>query len=690
MRRIIALEKLRNIGICAHIDAGKTTLSERILFYTGRIHRTGEVHDGAATMDWMKQEQDRGITITAAATSCQWNGHRINLIDTPGHVDFTIEVERSLRVLDGAVVVLDAGNGVEPQSEGVWRQADRYRVPRLVFVNKMDKVGADFAMCLDSIRERLDGRPLALQWPIGAEDAFRGVIDLLRLRAYLWSDESDGADYAETEIPADLLERCRDLRQRIVEALAEVDEVLMERYCANAVDEPALIAAIRRATLAGHLTPVLCGAARRNKAVQPLLDAVIRYLPSPLDVPAVEGQSTSSSGVVVRKADESEPLAALAFKIQMDPRFGGRKLTYVRVYSGTLVPGSTVYNSSRQLRERVSQVLRMHAASYDPVESLGAGEIAALIGLKETRTGDTLCLESAPVVLESITVPDPVVSMSIEPASRLDEQALAGALKRLAEEDPTFQVRSNAETGQTLIAGMGELHLEVQVQKMRDDFRVHVSVGEPQVAYRETIRKKVSCEAKYVHQEGGSGQYGHVRLVLEPAKAGSGFQFVNAVKGGAIPRPFIPAVEKGVREAMQRGVLAGYPVVDVCCTLVDGSFHAEDSNELAFKIAASMAFKEGAMKAGPVLLEPVMAFWVEAPQEYLGALIGDLRARRAQITRTAERRNLRTLEGTVPLKETFGYATQSRSMSQGRASFGLKPSHYAEAPQKVVNEIKKA
>jgi elongation factor G len=685
-----ALALVRNIGIMAHIDAGKTTTTERILFYTGINYKIGEVHEGAATMDWMEQEQERGITITSAATTCQWDGHTINIIDTPGHVDFTVEVERSLRVLDGAVAVFDGVAGVEPQSETVWRQADRYNVPRICFVNKLDRVGAEFHRCVDMIVSRLNATPLVVQLPVGAEADFRGVIDLVGMKALVWSEEAaKGEMYDTVDIPSSHVEAARDWRDRLLETLAEADDAMMELYLEG--EEPAeeqLIAAIRRATIAGKLTPVLCGSAFKNKGVQPMLDAVVRYLPSPIDVGAVHGHAVGDEDTILeREPQDDAPLSTLAFKIMSDPHLG--KLTYLRVYSGTLTAGSQVLNSTKGHKERIGKIYRMHANKREEIDKVTAGHIVAVMGLKNTTTGDTLCGPEAPVILESMEFPAPVISVAIEPKSKGDQEKLGTAIQRLAEEDPTFQVRTDEETGQTIIAGMGELHLEVLVDRMRREFRVEANVGKPQVAYRETIRRKVE-KVDYTHkkQTGGSGQFAKVQIDIEPTGGGDGgYEFVNAVTGGRIPKEYIPSVDAGCQEAMEFGVLAGYPLVDVKVTLKDGQYHEVDSSELAFKIAGSMAFKEAARKADPVLLEPMMSVEVITPEDYMGDVIGDLNSRRGQIQAMEERSGARVVKALVPLSEMFGYVGDLRSKTQGRASYSMQFDSYAEVPRNVADEI---
>jgi elongation factor G len=690
MARKIALEKTRNIGIMAHIDAGKTTTTERILFYTGRTHKMGEVHEGAAVMDWMEQEQERGITITSAATTASWRDHRINIIDTPGHVDFTVEVERSLRVLDGAVAVFDSVAGVEPQSETVWRQADKYRVPRIAFMNKMDRIGADFENSVQTMVDRLGAHPVPVQLPIGAEADFIGVVDLVNMKAIVYKDDL-GQESEVTDIPAELADAARQARTELIEAVATYDDELMEDYLEEKPIEPdRLIADIRKATLDISMTPVLCGSAFKNKGVQPLLDAVIDYLPSPLDVPPVEGlegsQIQDGEGTpTTREASDDEPFAALAFKVMADPYVG--KLTYFRVYSGTLNAGGRVLNSVTGRTERVGRILMMHANHREEVEEVYAGDIAAGVGLKQTSTGDTLCAPDAPVVLEAIQFPEPVVHLSIEPRTKVDQEKLSVALQRLGEEDPTFQVRSDEETGQTVISGMGELHLEVIVDRLKREFRVEAAVGRPQVAYRETVRAAVHrVEGKFIRQTGGSGQYGVVNIDLEPAP-GEGFDFVNKIKGGAVPSEFIPAVEKGIEEALESGVQAGYPMVDVRATLVDGKYHDTDSSEVAFKIAGSLALKEAARRARPVLLEPIMAVEVVTPQEFIGDVIGDLSRRRGHVEGQEPRGNAVAVKGSVPLAAMFGYATDLRSSTQGRATYTMQFDRYDEVPSNIAEEI---
>jgi elongation factor G len=685
----VELAKVRNIGIMAHIDAGKTTTTERILFYTGINYKIGEVHEGAATMDWMDQEQERGITITSAATTTHWRDHTINLIDTPGHVDFTVEVERSLRVLDGAVAVFDGVAGVEPQSETVWRQADRYGVPRICFVNKMDRVGAEFHRCVDMISDRLGATPLVIQLPWGVEADFRGVIDLVRMRALLWQTEGKGDKYDVVAIPDHHLEAAREWRDRLIETISENDEEMMELYLEG--DEPdveQLIAAIRRATIASGVTPVLCGSAFKNKGVQPMLDAIVDFLPSPVDIPAIKGHKVGDEEALIeRHPDPSEPFAALAFKIMSDQHLG--KLTYIRIYSGTLEAGKQVLNSTKGRRERVGKIYQMHANKREERPSAIAGQIVAVMGLKDTSTGDTLSDQSNQVILESMTFPAPVINVAIEPRTKADQDKLGTAIQRLAEEDPTFQVRTDEETGQTIIAGMGELHLEVLVERMKREFRVEANIGRPQVAYRETVRRKVE-KVEYTHkkQTGGSGQYGRVVINLEPTGGdGGGYEFENKITGGRIPREYIPSVDTGCQEAAEFGVLAGYPMVDVKVTLTDGAYHEVDSSELAFKIAGSMAFKKAAAQADPVLLEPVMAVEVRTPDDYMGDVIGDLNSRRGQIQAMEERSGVRVVKALVPLSEMFGYVGDLRSRTQGRADYTMQFDSYAEVPPNIAKEI---
>ncbi len=684
--RPIALEKVRNIGIMAHIDAGKTTTTERILFYAGRIHKMGEVHEGAATMDWMVQEKERGITITSAATTASWRGHTINIIDTPGHVDFTVEVERSLRVLDGAVAVFDAVAGVEPQSETVWRQADRYGVPRIAFINKMDRVGADFYGSLQSIRSRLGARAVPVQLPIGAEDTFAGVVDVLHERAIVYTDDL-GTSYESAEIPADLKERVAQFRHDLVEAVADYDDGIMHKYLEDqAVTAEEIVTALRRGTVKGHLVPVICGAALRNRGVQPLLDAVVDFLPSPADVPAVEGTDPRTGQLTVREPDDDTPFSALAFKIQMDPQ-GVGKLTFFRVYSGRLKAGSTVVNVTNGRKERIGRILRMHAIRREDVEEVFAGDIAAAVGLKQTTTGDTLADEDHPVLLESINFPEPVISVAIEPKTKVDQDKLGLALQRLSEEDPTFKVHTDEETGQNIIAGMGELHLEIIVDRLLREFRVDANVGKPQVAYKEAIRRPAHGVGRFVRQTGGKGQYGHVEIDIEPGERSTGFVFEDKVTQGRIPRDFIPAVEKGIGEALQTGVVAGYPVVDVKVRLVDGSYHPVDSSEMAFQVAGSMAIKDAMRKGDPYLLEPIMKVDVVMPEEYLGEVMGDLSGRRGQILGMEGRGNSQVVKAQVPLAEMFGYATDLRSATSGRATYSMEFSHYAEIPNNLAEAV---
>jgi elongation factor G len=688
----VDLSTVRNIGIMAHIDAGKTTTTERILFYTGITYKIGEVHEGAATMDWMEQEQERGITITSAATTCFWKDHLINIIDTPGHVDFTVEVERSLRVLDGAVAVFDGVAGVEPQSETVWRQADKYKVPRICFVNKLDRTGASFERCVSMIKDRLRAKPLVLQIPIGAEADFIGVVDLIQMKALVWPGETKkGEDYLVEEIPANLKDAADTARHELIEALADVDDQVMEKYLeGQALSEDEIIAAIRRATLADKATPVLTGSAFKNKGVQPMLDAVVRYLPNPLDVEAIIGTKMGDKSVEIeRKPSDSEPFSALAFKIMSDPHLG--KLTFVRIYSGTLTAGTAVLNSTKDRKERIGKIYQMHANKREERDTAGAGMIIAVMGLKDTTTGDTLCDPDKPVILESMEFPDPVIHVAIEPKTKGDQEKLGTAIQRLAEEDPTFHVRSDEETGQTIIGGMGELHLEILVDRMKREFKVEANVGKPQVAYRETLRKAVD-RYDYTHkkQTGGSGQFAKVQIALEPLPVGeipSGYEFVNKVTGGRIPREYIPAVDEGAQEAMQTGPLAGYPLTDVRVTLLDGAYHDVDSSELAFKIAGIAAFKEAAKLASPALLEPMMSVEVVTPEDFMGEVIGDLNSRRGQIQAMDERSGARVVKALVPLSEMFGYVGDLRSKTQGRASYSMQFDSYAEVPAAVSKEI---
>ncbi|MEW6162795.1 MAG: elongation factor G [Nitrospirota bacterium] len=680
------LEKTRNIGIMAHIDAGKTTTTERILYYTGVTYKMGEVDEGTAVMDWMVQEQERGITITSAATTCFWKDHRINIIDTPGHVDFTIEVERSLRVLDGAVALFDSVAGVEPQSETVWRQADKYGVPRIAFMNKMDRVGADFFMSVNSLIERLGANPVSIQIPIGAENEFRGPIDLVRMKAVYFDDETLGARYVEGDIPDKLMPMAREYREKMLEALADVDENIMDKFLKGEeipIDE--IKAALRKGAIERKLTPVLCGSAFRNKGVQLLLDAIVDYLPSPLDIPPVTGISPVDGSKITRHADDSEPFSALAFKVITDPFVG--QLTFIRVYSGVMRAGSYVYNSSKDTKERIGRLLRMHANKREEIKDVSAGDITAVVGLKSTLTGDTLCDEKNPIILVPMEFPEPVMSVAIEPKTKADQEKLSQSLSKLAQEDPSFKVSFNEETGQTIISGMGELHLEIIVDRLLREFKVSANVGKPQVAYKETIRAISKAEGRFVRQTGGRGQYGHVFIELEPLEPGKGFEFVNAIVGGVIPKEYIPAVEKGIREAVDRGILAGYPAVDIKAKLYDGSYHEVDSSELAFKIAGSIAFREAAKKAKPVLLEPIMSVEVVTPEEYMGDVIGDLNSRRGKVQGIERRGNAQVIRALAPLSEMFGYATDLRSMTQGRATYTMQFSHYEEVPKGVSEEI---
>jgi len=683
--RQVPLERTRNIGIMAHIDAGKTTTTERILYYTGVSHKIGEVHDGTATMDWMEQEQERGITITSAATTCHWNDNRINIIDTPGHVDFTIEVERSLRVLDGAVAVFCSVGGVEPQSETVWRQADKYKVPRIAFVNKMDRVGADFFRGVSMIKDRLKANPVPIQLPVGSEDTFKGVVDLVEMKAIIWDEESLGAKFHEEPIPADMLELAQEYREKLIEEISSHDDVLMEKYLGGeALTVAEIKAAIRKATIDIAICPVICGSSFKNKGVQPLLDSVIEYLPAPVDIPAIKGIDEKGQEIE-RIASDSEPFSALAFKIMTDPFVG--QLCFFRVYSGILNAGSYVFNSTKDKKERIGRLLKMHANKREEIKEVYAGDIAAAVGLKYTTTGDTLCPEDKPVILESIEFPEPVISIAIEPKTKADQEKLGTSLAKLASEDPSFRVKTDEETGQTIISGMGELHLEIIVDRMMREFKVEANVGKPQVAYRETVTKKVKVEGKFVRQSGGRGQYGHVWLEVEPQEPGKGYEFVDAIKGGVVPREYIPAVDKGIQEAMDTGVLAGFPVVDFKVSLIDGSYHEVDSSEMAFKIAGSMGFKEGCAKAGPVLLEPIMSVEVVVPEEYMGDVIGDLNSRRGRIMGMESRAGAQVVSAMVPLAQMFGYATDLRSATQGRATYTMTFDHYEQVPKSVSEEI---
>jgi len=683
--REFSLEKTRNIGIMAHIDAGKTTTTERILFYTGRVHKIGETHEGSATMDWMEQEQERGITITSAATTAQWKGNRINIIDTPGHVDFTVEVERSLRVLDGSVTVFCAKGGVEPQSENVWRQADKYKVPRMAYVNKMDIMGADFYNVVQMMKDRLQCNAVPIQLPIGSEDTFKGLIDLVEMKAYVYYDDL-GKDERVEEIPADMKDKADEYRAALLESVAEQDEELMMKYLdGEELTTEEIKATIRKATIANDMVPVLCGTSYRNKGVQNLLDAVIDYMPAPTDIPPIEGIIPRTEEQTVRKSSDSEPFSALAFKIMTDPFVG--KLCFFRVYSGTLNKGSAVYNSTKDKNERVGRILQMHANDRQDIDIVYSGDIAAAVGLKNTGTGDTLCDEANPVILESMEFPEPVIRVAIEPKTKAGQEKMGIALAKLAEEDPTFQAYTDEETGQTIIAGMGELHLEIIVDRLLREFKVEANVGKPQVSYKEAIRKPAKIDHKYARQSGGKGQYGHVVIEMEPQEPGKGYEFVNKIVGGAIPKEYIPAVDAGIQGAMQSGVLAGYNVVDVKVTLVDGSYHEVDSSEMAFKIAGSMAFKEGCRKGDPVLKEPIMRVDVIVPEEYMGDVMGDLNSRRGQIRSMEARPGAQAIDAYVPLAEMFGYATDLRSKTQGRGQYTMQPSHYEEVPKSIMEDI---
>ncbi len=686
MPRQVPLEKTRNIGIMAHIDAGKTTTTERVLYYTGINYKLGEVHEGTATMDWMEQEQERGITITSAATTCFWNDFRVNIIDTPGHVDFTAEVERSLRVLDGAVAVFCAVGGVEPQSETVWRQADKYRVPRIAFVNKMDRAGADFFNCMEMMRSRLHAKPVALQCPLGNEEEFRGVIDLIRQKAIVYRDETLGAEYELQEIPEELREEAAKRREKLVEAASEADESLFEKFVhGESISEEELKLAVRQATIAMKMTPVLCGSAFKNKGVQPLLDAVVDYLPSPLDVPPIIGFSPDRSSELTRRADDSEPFSGLVFKIMYDPFVG--QLAFFRVYSGHLDTGSYVFNTAKESKERVGRLLKMHANKREEIKAIYTGDIAAAVGLKNVTTGDTICTQGAPILLEAMDFPEPVISVAIEPKTKADQEKMGVALGKLAQEDPTFRIHTDQDTGQTIISGMGELHLEVIVDRMLREFSVGANVGKPQVSYRETIRGKAEAEGKYIRQTGGRGQYGHVKITVEPSEPGVGLEFENAIIRGAIPKDFIKPVKQGIEEAMTAGVLAGYEMRDLKVTLFDGSFHDVDSSEIAFKIAGSMALKDACSRANPVLLEPLMQVEVVLPEEYLGDVIGDLNGRRGQIEGMEARPGTQIIKAHVPLASMFGYATDLRSMTQGRATYTMHFARYEGLPKQISDEI---
>ena len=687
MARKVALKDTRNIGIMAHIDAGKTTTTERILFYTGVNHKIGEVHEGAATMDYMEQEQERGITITSAATTAFWNGHRINIIDTPGHVDFTVEVERSLRVLDGAVAVFSAVDGVQPQSETVWRQADKYNVPRMAFFNKMDRVGADFNMCVNDIKEKLGGNGVPIQLPIGAEDNFEGIIDLVTMKEYLFKDETMGADYEVVDIRAELLDDAQVAREHMIESVVETDDELMEKYFGGEeISEEEIKKALRAATIEGTVVPVLCGTAFKNKGIQPLLDAVVAYMPSPLDINGgkINGTDPKTEEPIQREMGDDAPFSALVSKIITDPFVG--RLSFFRVYSGVLEKGSYVLNSTKGKKERMGRLLQMHANKREELDVVYSGDIAAAVGLKDTTTGDTLCAENAPIILEKMEFPDTVIQIAVEPKTKADQEKMGTALAKLAEEDPTFKVTTNQETGQTLIAGMGELHLEIIVDRMKREFKVEANVGKPQVAYRETINGLADIEEKYAKQSGGRGQYGHVKMKVE-ANHGKGYEFVNEITGGAIPREYIPAVDKGIQEALEAGVVAGYPVQDIKVTLYDGSYHEVDSSEMAFKIAGSMAVKKGLRAANPVLLEPIFKVEVTTPEEYMGDVIGDLNSRRGQVSGMTDRNNAKIISAEVPLSQMFGYATDLRSKTQGRASYSMEFEKYVEVPKNIAQQV---
>ncbi len=687
MAREIALDKTRNIGIIAHIDAGKTTTTERILYYTGVTHKMGEVHDGNATTDWMEQEQERGITITAAAITAKWKDHSINIIDTPGHVDFTVEVERSLRVLDGAIGVFCAVGGVQPQSETVWRQAEKYKVPRIAFVNKMDRVGADFIGCVGQMKERLNANPVVVQLPIGAEDSFEGIVDLIHMNATFYDkDDTSGEKFDVREIPSGMMDLVNEYREKLMDACGDEDELLMEKYIEGKdISADEVEAALRSSTIKGDITPVLCGSAFKNKGVQPLLDAVLKLLPSPIDIPPVVGINSETNEEEKRKADDGEKFSSLAFKIMTDPFVG--HLTFFRVYSGVLKSGSYVYNSSRGSRERIGRVLKMHANKREEISEVCAGDIAAAVGLKKTMTGDTLCEEGAPIILESMVFPQPVIEVAVEPNTKGDQDRLGDCLTKLAQEDPTFKVKVDPETGQTIIAGMGELHLDILVDRMKREFKVDANISKPQVSYKETIRKSVECEARFVRQSGGRGQYGHVKLKIEPNKPGGGFEFISKIVGGKIPKEYIPAVRKGIEGAMLGGVIAGYPVVDIITTLYDGSFHEVDSSEMAFKVAGSMALKDGCKKGRPVLLEPIMDVEVVVPEQFMGDVIGNLNSRRGRVGSMTDRAGAKVIKAEAPLSEMFGYSTDLRSMSQGRANYTMEFASYRELPDALAAEI---
>ncbi|MBI5893500.1 MAG: elongation factor G [Deltaproteobacteria bacterium] len=686
MARAVSLEKTRNIGIMAHIDAGKTTTTERILYYTGVSYKIGEVHEGTAVMDWMVQEQERGITITSAATTCLWKDNRINIIDTPGHVDFTIEVERSLRVLDGAVAVFCAVGGVEPQSETVWRQADKYRVPRIAFINKMDRVGADFKRVVGMMVDRLRTRPAVIQLPVGAEDSYKGIVDLVNMNAIIWDESTLGAKFRIEDIPADMKELAKEYRDKLIETAADFDETLMEKYLdGKEITSAELKAAIRKGAISMGITPVICGASFKNKGVQPMLDAVIDYLPSPLDIPHKKGINPDTNNEETRETDDNAPFSALAFKIMTDPFVG--QLTFFRVYSGHLDSGSYVYNATKGQRERIGRLLKMHANKREDIKEVYAGDIAAAVGLKSTITGDTLCDEDKPVLLEAMEFPEPVMSIAIEPKTKADQEKLGISLQKLAIEDPSFRVKTDEETGQTIISGMGELHLEIIVDRLLREFKVEASVGKPQVAYKETITKKVESEGKYIRQTGGRGQYGHVWLTVEPQEPGKGFEFENDIVGGTVPKEYVPAVEKGIKEALETGVLAGYPMVDLKVSLFDGSYHDVDSSEMAFKIAGSMGFKDGCKRASPVLLEPIMDVEVVVPEQFMGDVIGNLSSRRGKIMGMDSRAGFQVIQSKVPLANMFGYSTDLRSATQGRATFTMQFSHYEQVPSSIAEEI---
>jgi elongation factor G len=684
--RTVPLERCRNIGIMAHIDAGKTTTTERILYYTGRTHRLGEVHEGTATMDWMEQEQERGITITSAATTCFWRDIRINIIDTPGHVDFTAEVERSLRVLDGAVAVFDAVHGVQPQSEKVWRQADKYGVPRICFINKIDKMGADFEHAIDTIRKRLNAKPIAIQIPIGQEDKFKGVVDLLAMKAIVWKDETLGAEFHTDEIPAELKKKAEAFHAQLVEAVAENDDAMLHKFLeGEEITAEELRASLRKATIALKVFPVVVGTAFKNKGIQPLLDAVVDYLPSPIDLPETHGVDPENGKAITRKASDHEPFSALAFKIMADPFVG--QLTFIRVYSGQLKSGESVLNARTQKHERIGRLLKMHANKREDIQEILAGDICAVVGLKNVSTGDTICDAKHPIALESIEFAVPVISVAVEPKTKADQEKMGVALNKLAQEDPTFKVHTDPDSGQTIISGMGELHLEIIIDRMMREYKVEANVGKPQVAYRETIRKHSEAEGKYIRQTGGRGQYGHVKIKLDPQEPGKGYEFLNEIVGGVVPKEYIKPVDQGIQEALEGGVLAGYPVVDVKVTLFDGTYHEVDSNEMAFKIAGSMAFKEAARRASPVLLEPVMAVEVVTPEEFAGTIMGDLSSRRGRIEGMEHRAGSQVIKSIVPLAEMFGYATHMRSSTQGRAEYSMHFARYEEVPRSVADEI---